>query len=119
MTRIESVRRHALSLAAVTEEPHHTSSSFRVRGRIFVTIPPGEEFVHVFVAEPQRELALAMYPDFLDKLFWGAKVLGLRVRLASATPAVVESLVSQAYAARVSKDAGPKAPRSRGRQPRP
>jgi hypothetical protein len=37
---METVRRHALSLDEVTEAPHHELSSFRVRGRIFVTIPP-------------------------------------------------------------------------------
>ena len=100
-----------MALEAVTEEPHHNYSSFRVRGKIFVTIPPDEEFIHVFVGEEDRGPALAMYPDFIEKLLWGTKVLGLRVRLASAKPAVVKSLVSKAYAARVLKGAGPKAAR--------
>ena len=47
--QIADVRRHALSLDAVTEEPHHTYSSFRVRGKIFVTIPPEETHLHVFI----------------------------------------------------------------------
>ena len=45
-----------MSLEAVTEEPHHDYSSFRVRGKIFVTVPPDEEVVHVFVGE-EDELA--------------------------------------------------------------
>jgi hypothetical protein len=100
-----------MSLEAVTEEPHHNYSSFRVRGKIFVTIPPDEEFIHVFVAEEAREQALAMYPEFLEKLVWGSKVLGLRVHLAPALPSVIKSLVSKAYDTRVAKDAGPKSPR--------
>ena len=107
--RLEPIRQHALSLEAVTEEPHHHYSSFRVRGKIFVTIPPDEEFIHVFVAEEDREPALALYPEFVEKLFWGSKVLGLRVHLAAAKPAVVKALVSRAYETRVRKDAGPKA----------
>jgi hypothetical protein len=98
-----------MSLEAVSEEPHHNYSSFRVRGKIFITIPPDEEFIHVFVGEEDREPALAMYPDFIEKLLWGTKVLGLRVRLASAKPAVVKSLASRAYEVRVLKDAGPRA----------
>ena len=48
------------------------------------------------------------YPDAVEKLFWGSKVLGLRVDLAKATPSVVEALVDKAYETRVNKDAGPK-----------
>jgi hypothetical protein len=110
--KLDPVRQHAMSLEAVTEEPHHNYSSFRVRGKIFVTVPPDEAFIHVFVGEETRERALAMYPEFLEKLLWGSKVLGLRVHLASALPSVVKSLVSQAYETRVAKDAGPKRPRA-------
>ena len=110
--KLEPVRKHAMSLEVVTEEPHHDYSSFRVRGKIFVTIPPGEAFIHVFVGEEARERALAMHPEFLEKLLWGSKVLGLRVHLASALPSVVKSLVSHAYETRVAKDAGPNKPRA-------
>ena len=108
--KIDPIRKFALSLEAVTEEPHHNYSSFRVRGKIFVTIPPEEDFIHVFVGEEDREQALALYPAFMEKLLWGAKVLGLRVALVSATPAVVRSLVGKAYETRVQRDAGPKTP---------
>lgn len=95
--KIDQVRKHALSLREVTEEPHFQYSSFRVRGKIFVTVPPEEQHIHVFVDEPTRELALAVHEAFLEKLFWGAKVIGLRIALAKATPAVVKQLVSQAW----------------------
>jgi Protein of unknown function (DUF419). len=106
--KLAMIRTHALSLDAVTEEPHHTYSSFRVRGKIFVTIPPEETHLHVFVGEEDREQALALYAAFVEKLFWGSKVLGLRVDLAKATPAVIKALVDKAYDTRVRKDAGPK-----------
>lgn len=112
--KLATLRTHALSLDAVTEEPHHTYSSFRVCGKIFVTIPPEETHLHVFVGEEDREQALAMYPDAVEKLFWGSKVLGLRVDLAKATPAVVKALVDKAYETRVNKDAGPKRARKPG-----
>ena len=116
--KIDSVRKYAMALEAVTEEPHHNYSSFRVRGRIFVTVPPDEEFIHVFVGEPDRERALAMSPEFIEKLLWGAKVLGLRVSLAEASPAVVKSLVREAYDTRVQKDAGPKLAKPKNRTPK-
>ena len=104
-----------MSLEAVTEEPHHNYSSFRVRGKIFVTIPPDEEFIHVFVGEQEREPVLMTYAKFTEKLLWGNKVVGLRVRLASARPSVVKLLVSKAYEARVQEDAGSKTPRRRSK----
>jgi hypothetical protein len=94
---IAQVRRHALSLAEVTEEPHHHFSSFRVGGKIFVTVPPEETHIHIFVSEDQRELALSLEPECLEKLLWGGKVVGLRVDLAKAPGAVVKRMVSQAW----------------------
>ena len=115
---IESVRKHAMSLHAVTQEPHHHYSSFRVRGKIFVTIPPEEDFAHVFVGEEVREPALALYPDFIEKLLWGGKVVGLRITLASAKPSVVKSLLDEAYETRVQKETGLKVSRPRQRAPK-
>jgi hypothetical protein len=108
-----------MSLEAVTEEPHHDYSSFRVRGKIFVTVPPAEEVIHVFVGEEDREQAIALYPDFVDKLLWGGKVVGLRIALAAADPNAVKALVSKAYEVRVRKDAGPKTQKADKRSPKP
>jgi hypothetical protein len=96
--KLSAVRAFALSLPDVTEAPHHHFGSFRVGGRIFVTVPPEETHLHVFVSEPHREQALALYPQFADKLLWGGKVAGLRIALADADPAVVKGLVRQAWA---------------------
>ena len=104
--KIDAVRKYVMALEAVTEGPHHQSSSFRVRGKIFVTVPPPGDVIHVFVGEEDRETALALYPDFVEKLLWGGKVVGLRVALVSASPNAVKSLVSKAYETRVLKDAG-------------
>ena len=98
--KFATVRKHALSLDAVTEEPHHAYSSFRVRGRIFVTVPPGGEAIHVFVDEQERERALAMYPEWATKLLWGGKVVGVRVELAPAPAAAVKALVLRAHEAK-------------------
>lgn len=108
LVKIDSVRKHAMSLEAVTEEPHHDYSSFRVRGKIFVTVPPDETRIHVFVGQEDRDQASTLYPGFVEPLLWGGKVVGLRVLLKSATASAVKSLISKAYQARVLKDAGPK-----------
>jgi hypothetical protein len=56
----------------------------RVRVKIFITVPPAEEVIHVFVGEEDRELALALYPT---QILTSARcrpdrepVLGLTVR---------------------------------------
>jgi hypothetical protein len=94
---IGDVRRIAMSLPEVSEEPHFEFTSFRVRGKIFATAPPSGEHVHVFVADGERDPAIAVEPQFLEKLFWGGKVRGLRVVLRKAKPRVVAELLRQAW----------------------
>ena len=101
--KLEQVRAQALSLPEVTEEPHFAYASFRVRGKIFITVPPDEKHVHLFVGEQDRELALALHPDFAEKLVWGTRVAGLRIALAKAKPAVVSQLVHKAWAHKAPK----------------
>lgn len=101
--KIDQVRRFARSLPEVTEEPHFHYASFRVRGKIFATVPPEGGHLHVFVAEEERELALAVDPEFLEKLRWGERVVGLRVTLAKAKPSVVTRLLAQAWTRKAPK----------------
>ena len=101
--KLVDVRKIALSLPETTEEPHFNYSSFRVGGKIFATVPPEGEHIHVFVAEEQREQALALEPAFIEKLHWGKRVVGLRLTLEKAKPAVVERLLSQAWSGKAPK----------------
>ena len=100
---ISQVRRYALSLLEATEEPHFEYASFRVRGKIFVTVPPDAQHIHIFVADDERERALTLYPGFVEKLVWGGKVRGVRVRLSEASPSVVNQLVRSAWARKAPK----------------
>jgi hypothetical protein len=57
---VDEVRAFALALPEATEEPHFDMASFRVRGKIFCTVPPGDDRIHVFVEEDEiRALAAA------------------------------------------------------------
>ena len=100
---LAEVRRIAMSLPEVTEQPHFEYTSFRIRGKIFATAPPGGEHLHVFVADDTREQALAVNPEFLDKLLWGGKVRGLRVALREAKPKVIARLLVQAWSRKAPK----------------
>ena len=94
---LDSVRKFALSLPQVTEEPHFHFSSFRVRGKIFATVPPEERHLHVFVGETEREIFTQSQPDAYEKLLWGKKMIGLRVTLANAKAADVKDLLRTAW----------------------
>jgi hypothetical protein len=97
---LSQVRACALALPEATEAPHFHFTSFRVRGKIFATAPPDEEYLHIFLPAEERSAALAREPDFLEELSWGAKVVGLRVILASAKPPVIAELLAKAWSCR-------------------
>ena len=95
--KLEQARRIALSLPEVTEEPHHELTSFRIRRKIFATVPPDGKHLHVFVDEHQREAFVAMEPAAFEKLWWGSKVVGVRIVLAKARSADVSALLHSAW----------------------
>ena len=91
------LRKYAVSLPETTEQPHFDFTSFRVRGKIFVTLPPDETHAHIFVDEQHRAMAIDLAPDCAEPLFWGHKVLGVRIALVSAKTALVKELVRNAW----------------------
>ena len=101
--KIEQARRFALSLPEAAEEPHHELSSFRVRGKIFATVAPDGKHLHIFVDEHQREPVVAATPAAFEKLWWGPKVVGVRVVLAKAGAAVVSELLYSAWSRKAPK----------------
>jgi len=102
-SNLDRARRFALSLPETTEQPHFDYTSFRVRGKIFATAPPDAQHLHVFVDDEQRELALAVHPACVEKLWWGDKVVGLRIDLARADAKVVDELLRQAWTRKAPK----------------
>ena len=101
-TTLARARRHALALPEATESPHFQSTSFRVRGKIFATSPDAGH-LHVFVGEEARAQALALHPGFIEKLPWGAKIVGLRIHLPAAPETVVAQLLELAWRAKAPK----------------
>ena len=95
--QLAEARIYALSLPEVSEEPHHQYNSFRVKGKILATVPPDNEHLHVFVDEERRNLAISMFPDAYEALWWGKKVVGIRVLLSAAESSDVEDLIYSAW----------------------
>jgi predicted DNA-binding protein (MmcQ/YjbR family) len=95
--KVDAVRQFALSLPSATEEPHFHFTSFRINGKIFATMPPGNNLLHVFAPEEDREVAIAMYPEVCETLHWGKRVVGVKIHLGNADRELVEDLLRAAY----------------------
>jgi hypothetical protein len=125
MSDLATARRFALSLPEATEEPHFEMSSFRVRGKIFATVPPDGAYLHVFVGELETAAAVAENPAVFEPVRWGERVRGLRVRLAPAPDSRVMELLEEAWRRKAPKrlvadydfSQRTAAPRSEGRSP--
>ena len=91
------IRKFACSLPETIEQPHFKFTSFRVRGKILATAPPSGEYLHLFVDDEARDQALVLYPEYVEKLYWGKKNVGLKIVLRAASPAVIKKLVLCAW----------------------
>jgi hypothetical protein len=100
---LAGLRRLALSLPEVTEEPHHDMTSFRVRGKIFATVPPEGDRVHIFVQADEVAASCAEYPGVVEELWWGQRLSGCRVQLKWATQPMVRELLTEAWRRRAPK----------------
>jgi len=94
---VEQARRFALSLPEATEAPHFDMASFRVRGKIFATVPADEAHLHVFVDEPEIAASVAENPAAFEPLRWGERVRGLRIRLEPAPDDRVRELLEESW----------------------
>ena len=97
--RLETARRFALSLPETTEQPHFEKSSFRVREKIFATVPVGEEALHVFVGE-ETAVLVAEDPVAFEVIRSARNIAvndWVRVNLAAADGARVCELLEDAW----------------------
>lgn len=64
----DDIRAIIATLENATEEPHHHLISFRIKGKIFATMPADASFLNIFVPEQAREAMLGMHPDDYEKV---------------------------------------------------
>jgi hypothetical protein len=100
---LATVRRLALGLPESAEAPHHDMTSFRVAGKIFATVPPEGDRIHVFVTEDVVAAYRAEFPDAVEELWWGNKLSGCRVLLRKTERAVVRELLTESWRRRAPK----------------
>jgi len=104
---LDDARTWALSLPEAGEEDHHGMASFRVRGRIFATVPDSTH-VRVMVDEMDIRAAVAAHPRACVEFHWGERLACVVVDLDRATPRLVQELITAAWSR--------KAPRTLARQ---
>ena len=93
----DDVRRLSLALPGTREAPHHQRTSFRVGGKIFATMPPDGNSVNVLLDEEEARAAAEESPDWVELLWWGRRLSGVRVDLAQADADVLGELIEEAY----------------------
>jgi hypothetical protein len=77
-------------------------SSFRVRGKIFATVPDDTHF-RVMVDEHEIRAVAAANPRSCEELYWGARLAALVVHLGRVRKVLLEELLTDAWARKAPK----------------
>jgi hypothetical protein len=93
---MEQARDTALSFPGATEQDHHGMVSFRVRGKIFCTVPDAN---HLHVMAPGESIleAVALWPDACSEVWWGGRLRCVKVDLRLVDEPLVRDLLENAW----------------------
>lgn len=90
------MRAGALGLPEAVAQDHHGFPSFRVKGKIFATLPDPFH-LHLMLDEGGSRLAVAENPTWCEELWWGKRLSGTRVTLERADAGIVGELLRDAW----------------------
>jgi hypothetical protein len=96
-TSTSRLRKVAMALPETTEQPHFDLVSWRVRDRIFATIPAEPGRLRVFVAETDVAEMVAADPAAYSAVRWGKRVAGVEADLRKADESDVVALLESAW----------------------
>jgi hypothetical protein len=99
---VGQVRKLALALPETVEQAHWGNPSFRVRGRIFATVPD-EGHLDVMIDPFDVDAVVRENPESCEELWWGKQLRGVRVSLRAAAPQMVQALLDAAWRRRAPK----------------
>jgi hypothetical protein len=110
------IRDIVLSLPGSHEADHWGNPSFRVRDRIYATMPDPQH-LNVMIDPFDVDAVIREDPEACSQLWWGKELRGVRVNLRTASRELVASLLESAWRrkapASVSSRSAKAAPRSR------
>jgi hypothetical protein len=93
---VRDIRALALGLPEATEQDHFGRPSFRVRGKIFATLPDGEH-LNVMINPLDVDGAVNEDPAACEPLYWGKELRGVRVKLRVVSPELTRDLLQAAW----------------------
>jgi hypothetical protein len=85
-----------VALPETVEQAHWGNPSFRIRGRIFATVPD-EDHLNVMLDAFDVEPVVRDDPRSCEELWWGKQLVGVRVSLKQAAPTMVKALLEAAW----------------------
>ena len=91
-----------LSFPETTEQPHFGIPSYRVRGKIFATVPD-DEHVRVRVDESEIRAAAAEHPASCAEFYWGNRLACVVVDLTRAPDDLLTELLTEAWLTKAPK----------------
>jgi hypothetical protein len=86
----------ALSLPEAVQQDHHGMPSFRVRGRIFATVPD-DDHLRIMVDEGEIRASVSDDPEAFAELWWGSRLSCVVVDLRRAPAGHVRELLTEAW----------------------
>lgn len=93
---VSGVRDLALALPGSTEADHWGNPSFRVRGKIFATLPDPKR-LNVMIEPYEVDAVVLENSGACSQLWWGKEVRGVQVRLPKASRKLVAVLLESAW----------------------
>ena len=104
MIRLADIRRYAMALPDVVEQPHFRLPGFRVADKLLAHLEKGDAHAIVCVGQAEARAAAADRPDVFE-VVWrnGRTFVGLRVDLAGVTEERMQELVEHAWRHRASR----------------
>jgi hypothetical protein len=108
---LDDARDLALALPETNEEDHHGMPSFRVRGKIFATVPD-DRHVRVMVDEDEIRAVVAEHPQVCQPMFWGERLACVVVDLDGARRHLLRELLTEAWLRKAPKRLAQSLPRA-------
>ena len=96
MIAISQVRKLALGLPEAVEQDHHGMPSFRVRGKIFATVPD-RDHVRIMVEEDDIRAAVDEDPLACEEVWWGGRLSCVAADLRAVAADLVRGLIVDAW----------------------
>jgi len=93
---LAQARSLALSLPEATEQDHHGMPSFRVRGKIYATVPD-DEHIRIMLDEHEIRAAVAANPQACAERYWGKRLSCVVATLDAASPELLAELIIEAW----------------------